>query len=99
MTPALTKSSRFAEKPVPICPLHICAMGSELTTSSRHTEGCTRVTSFIGTGMAFSLDLSLLNSEVKILSLGTCIAILQVHCSFLFVLKMCLYGLIFIPGL
>lgn len=49
--------------------------------------------------MTCSLDLSLLNSEVKIPSLGTCIAILDVHCRFLFILKMCLYRLIFIPSL
>lgn len=82
MNPALTQSSRFAEKPVPVCPPHGCAVGKELTTSSHHTVGCRRVTAFAGTSTTFSLGLTLLSFDVKLPGFGTCIAILNVHCIF-----------------
>lgn len=54
----------------------------ELTTSSRRTEGCRRVTAFPGTSRTFSLGLTLLNFDVQMPGFGTCLAILNVHCIF-----------------
>lgn len=64
------------------CPLNGCAVGRELTTSSYDTEGCGRVAALVGMGMAISLYLTLLNSDVKITSLGTCIVALSVNSIF-----------------
>lgn len=77
--PCTHPKQRFAEKCMPVSPVHGSAMARELTTSFHHIERCGRVTAFIRTGTALSLDLTLLNYHVKIPSLGTCITILNVR--------------------